>query len=467
MKKGAILFGLTLFFACGFAFGVSADFTNPEVKVFKNASKVKKSFLAFENNFKGGGFIATGDINKDGKDEIVVGAGPGGGPRVRVFDKKGRCLLDFMAFENDFRGGVDVAVGNIDGKGKEEIIVSKATQGQAWIKVFRGKKQIKSFLALTELHYGGASVASGNVYGGEKDEIIVGSGLGSKAHVKVFTGKGKFTGQIFWPFEDSYKGGIDVAVGNFDGGKGSEIAISKARFSNARIKVYKANKEKTILGQFDAYSASFQEGANISAGDVDKDGFDEIIVGANGQTSEVRTYEAFGKRLNLSVKPYGDYLSGGTKVVLGKFSKKKKAKGKIVTIPGRKYYEGRNEYRYIEVSLGEQRLCVYEQGKKIKEMLISSGVAKYGTPTGDFYIQYKVASQRMRHEYGPNHPDNYDLPDVPNVLGFDGPYTIHGTYWHSNFGTPMSHGCVNLSPADAFWVYHWANLGDSVHVTPW
>lgn len=471
MRRGALLFALMIIFGCGFGLTnfVSADFTNSQVNILAKSGKVKKNFLAFESNFQGGGFLAVGDINNDKKDEVIVGAGPGGGPRVRVFNSKGKCILDFMAFENDFRGGVDVAVGNVDGKGRAEIIASKATSGQAWVKVFRGKKQVSNFLALTSLHTGGVSVASGDVDGDRKDEIIVGSGLGSVSHVKVFDGKGRVSDKIFWPFENSYKGGVDVAVGNFDGGKAEEIVISKARFSNARLKVYKFDKEKTILGQFDAYPASHQEGANVETGDIDNDGKDEIIVGANGLTSEIRTFEAYGKRLKLSVNPYGNYISGGVKAAFGKVLKNKKIKKTkgLVTIPGKKYYDGRNEYKYIEISLANQRLYVYEQGRRIKEFLISSGIAKYPTPTGDFYVQSKVSLTRMRHEYGPDHPDNYDIPNVPNVLAFDGPYTIHGAFWHNNFGTPMSHGCVNISVPDSFWVFSWANLGDSVYVTPW
>ncbi len=485
MKKACLFLVFVLVFGCGFYLTdlgnvEAADYASPEVKIFRSGGKLKKNFMAFEKSFHGGGFISTGNI-KGGKrfDEIIVGAGPGGGPRVKVFNKNGKkTKIDFTAFELGFRGGVDVAACNINGKGRDEIAVVKASEGRALVRVFRKKKKIREFLALSSNHTGGASIACGDVDGDKKDEIIIGSGVGAKSHVKVFNGKGKFTGEIFWPFEDSYKGGVDVAVGNIDGGEEEEVIISKARFSNARVKVYKTGKGQRVLGEFDAFPASRQEGANIDTGDIDRDGVDEIIAGANGLTSEVKVYKGHGKRLGFKVVPYGNNFRGGSKVTVGKFGKWKRKKTKkngfvnrkvyqAVTIPGKKYYDGRNEYRYIEVSIPNQKLYIYERGKKIKEMVISTGTSKFPTPIGDFKIGYKVKSQRMRHEYGPDHPDNYDLPDVPNVLAFNGPYTIHGTYWHSNFGTPMSHGCVNLSPADAFWIYHWANVGDSVYVTPW
>jgi len=220
-------------------------------------------------------------------DEIVVGAGPGGGPRVKVFNKTGKKkIADFMAFESNFRGGVDVAVCNTNGKGRDEIIAVKATDGQATVKVFnkKGKKKAQ-FLALTSRHTGGASVACGDVDGDKKDEIVIGSGIGAKSHVKVFNGKGRYTGEIYWPFEEGFKGGVDVAVGNIDGGSESEIIISKARFSNARVKVYKTGKGQRILGEFDVFPVSHQYGANVDPDDIDRDGVDEIIAGSNGGNS--------------------------------------------------------------------------------------------------------------------------------------------------------------------------------------
>jgi lipoprotein-anchoring transpeptidase ErfK/SrfK len=58
--------------------------------------------------------------------------------------------------------------------------------------------------------------------------------------------------------------------------------------------------------------------------------------------------------------------------------------------------------------------------------------------------------------------DYYYLPNVPHVMYFYGGYGLHGTYWHNNFGTPMSHGCVNLSQTDAEWLYNWASVGTKV-----
>jgi len=120
--------------------------------------------------------------------------------------------------------------------------------------------------------------------------------------------------------------------------------------------------------------------------------------------------------------------------------------------------------KYIDVSLSKQVLTCFDGGKAQFITLISSGIDKYPTPAGTFYIYSKVPSTRMRHEYGPGHPDNYDLPNVPYAMFFSGPYSIHGTYWHNNFGHPMSHGCVNAPTPAAEWIYNWAPIGTLVYI---
>ena len=89
--------------------------------------------------------------------------------------------------------------------------------------------------------------------------------------------------------------------------------------------------------------------------------------------------------------------------------------------------------------------------------LVSTGVASMPTPLGEHRILRKVRSQVMS---GPG----YYLPNVEYVSYFLKGYAIHGTYWHNNFGRPMSHGCVNLTNQDAKWIFEWAPRGTRVLV---
>lgn len=131
--------------------------------------------------------------------------------------------------------------------------------------------------------------------------------------------------------------------------------------------------------------------------------------------------------------------------------------------------------KHIEVDLTNQRLFAYEGNRQVYSFLISSG-KWFPTPTGTFFPWVKELSTRM---VGGNKALGtfYDLPNVPYVVFFgnnqipgSAGYSIHGTYWHNNFGHPMSHGCINMRIADAKIIYDWIqmpsvnNLGTAINI---
>jgi hypothetical protein len=113
--------------------------------------------------------------------------------------------------------------------------------------------------------------------------------------------------------------------------------------------------------------------------------------------------------------------------------------------------------KYFLVDLSEQRLYAFEGDQMVRTTLISSGRWPYPTVTGTFHVYLRFKSTRMR---GPG----YDLPNVPYTMYFFKGYGLHGTYWHNNFGTPMSHGCVNMPTPEAEWAYYWSDYGTPVVV---
>jgi lipoprotein-anchoring transpeptidase ErfK/SrfK len=117
--------------------------------------------------------------------------------------------------------------------------------------------------------------------------------------------------------------------------------------------------------------------------------------------------------------------------------------------------------RWIDVDLSDQKLVAYEGDLPVFETLVSSGMARYPTVTGQFRIWLRYPSQTMD---GARLGYDYYLEDVPFVQYFYEDYALHGTYWHSNFGNPMSHGCVNLSTPDSEWLYNFADYGTIVFV---
>jgi lipoprotein-anchoring transpeptidase ErfK/SrfK len=115
--------------------------------------------------------------------------------------------------------------------------------------------------------------------------------------------------------------------------------------------------------------------------------------------------------------------------------------------------------RWIDIDLSKQKTYAYQGGELVNIFRVSTGTWQHPTVTGIFRIYIKYRSQTM---YG----EDYYLPNVPYVMYFYEDYGLHGTYWHNNFGTPMSHGCINLKTGDAGWLYDWASVGTVVNVHP-
>ncbi len=114
-------------------------------------------------------------------------------------------------------------------------------------------------------------------------------------------------------------------------------------------------------------------------------------------------------------------------------------------------------FRWIDVDLTHQRVIAYEGETPVRTVIVSTGLPRTPTVTGRFkiYVKYRAADMS-----GPG----YYLSKVPYVMYFYRGYGLHGTYWHNNFGQPMSHGCVNLPTSEAEWLFNWASVGTPVVV---
>lgn len=113
--------------------------------------------------------------------------------------------------------------------------------------------------------------------------------------------------------------------------------------------------------------------------------------------------------------------------------------------------------RWVEVDLSEQQLVAWEGNMARYTFPVSTGKDSTPTPTGSFTIQSKHPSTRMRGS-------GYDIPDVPYAMYYSGNYALHGAYWHSNFGSRVTHGCINLTVDNANQLYEWASVGTMVVV---
>lgn len=329
--KYLILFSCVFLFSCFFVYNAKAsNYIQPEIKVYSDyGNKIDADFLAFDKNFKGGAYPAIGDINNDGKDEIVVGAGYGGGPQVRIFDKLGNSTgINFYAFEKEYTSGVNVAVCNLDNKKRNQIVVGKALEDQSEIRVYRiAKKNKAKFLSKTIVYddnfEGGINITCSDINNDEKDEIITGAGPSGRGHVKTFkykSGKKKIVdlGLSFFAFSENFKGGATVAA------FGNKIIVGQATKGN-QYYIYKIKKtdknelKENFLRKVTTFK-NFSGGVNVAIGKLDLGKAKIIISPASSGGPTVEIFNLKGKLLkNFSAYP-SDFKGGVRVAVAHKFN---------------------------------------------------------------------------------------------------------------------------------------------------
>lgn len=220
------------------------------VKVFDGGNLAEaRAFAAYNSGFSGAVFVAVGDVNGDGRADIVTGAGEGGGPHVQVFDGldlfPGRDLasvvpkprMGFFAFEAAFRGGVAVAIADLDGDGREEIVVGAGPGGGPRVSAYDAVDLSvrANFFAYDPGFRGGVLVTAGDVDGNGRDEIVTGPGVGGGPHVRVFDGDTVI--RDLYPFDVGQRGGVTVAALDATADGRSELVIGTGPGTPPRVRV--------------------------------------------------------------------------------------------------------------------------------------------------------------------------------------------------------------------------------------
>jgi hypothetical protein len=298
--------------------------------------------------FAGGVYVAAGDVNGDGIDEIVTGPGAGGGPHVRLFHASGAPLgSGFMAYDPAFTGGVRVAACDVDGDGRDEIVTSPGAGGGPHIRVLRldvsgnPVAELAGFYAYHPAFTGGVFVACGDVDGDGIPEIITGADAGGGPHVRILRIQGGTVTALFefFAYHPAFTGGVRVAAGNLDGSDRASVITAAGPGGGPHVRAIKLfTSGGTVVGiaelaSFFAYAPTFTGGVFVASGNVTGDGRSEIITGADtGGGPHVRVLAGTGADTGIGFYAYHPDFTGGVRVASGNLA----AAGpdEIVTAPG-------------------------------------------------------------------------------------------------------------------------------------
>lgn len=272
----------------------TGDGIAPQVRVFTKSGKVLSSFYAFDSSLRNGVSVSACDVNHDGYDEIVTAQGRGALPIVRIFTYKGVKLSEFPVLDGKFTGGVNLSCGDTDGNNKAEVVVAARNGGGAQVMVFdlNGKVAV-NFFAYDPSFRGGINVTTIDTNGDGHDEIVTGPYLGAP-HVQIFQIKPNSVKRVspgFYAYDSSFRGGVSVSGVDIEGDGTDDLLIGPGSGMSPLVKVF--DNHERLKQQWYAFAPSFQGGVNVSGGDFDADGEDEVVVvPRSGGGPQVRVIEA-------------------------------------------------------------------------------------------------------------------------------------------------------------------------------
>jgi len=457
--RASLILSLFFYFS-GFAFfglkEVRAEEESLPLKIFKQ-SNLQNAWQEINNlDLIQGANLALGDINLDGKDEIVLGIAN----RVIFLNQNGQKIYpDLIPFEKEYQGIVDIALADVGGDGFLELVTAKNTVGNGQVKVFNifYQKELNQFTSFEGLSRG-IHIAACDIDKDNQAEIIISAGIGSRSHVRIFKANGTYTNIEYFPYVDNFKGGADVACADIDGDKQNEIITGANRQGTSHIKYFEIGKNEPI-NSFYSFDEKFLGGVNLSAKDLDQDNKAEVLTGAGpGAEPNIKVFKNWQYNLRfLNFYPYAKSYVYGVNISAGDLD----GDGEMELVSAPAVHIG--GAKRIEIVLSSQKLKILEGETILGEYQVSTGKRSMPTPQGTFKILNKN-SRAYSKKYGLYMPywmaftsqghGIHELPEWPN--GYK-----EGA---NHLGIPVSHGCVRLGIGPAQKVYNWAEVGMPVIV---
>lgn len=287
-----------------------------QLRLFNANGALIGQFFAYEKSFRGGISFVAEDLDSDGIREIITAPGSGREPEIKIFNSKGKLLYKFLAYSKNFQGGVNVAAGDLNGDGNKEIITSPRS-GALQIRIFgfKGGKWtqiIKAFYAYSKSQSQFANITVADIDGDGKDEIIAAPGPGTAPVLKIFGLRNNEIKQItpqIYAYDKNTRNGVNLSAGDIDGDGNDEIIVSSST-GNFDIKVFKkaSNGKLVVIKKgFFPFGRKTDQGINTAAADINGDGKDEIIASTAGvgqPVVHIFSSDKFKKLKEFKAYPY-------------------------------------------------------------------------------------------------------------------------------------------------------------------
>jgi hypothetical protein len=293
-------------------------------------------FFAYDAAFRGGVRVATGDVNRDGVPDIITAPGAGGGPHIRVFDGRTGDQLpgligSFLAYDPAFLGGIYVASADLNGDGFDDVITGAGSGGGPHVKAFSGVdgSELRSFLAYDASFTGGVRVAAGDLNLDGIPDIVTGAGPGGGPHVIGFSGADLAVITSFMAYALQFTGGVYVTVGRVTADGQVSIITGAGETGVPLVRVWQitsANPLAQPVVSFNVYGQAFRGGVRVGIGGGLGANSQSIIVSGGAGPTQQRVLQFvllpnnFGRLdviLTHSFFAYDTAFSGGVFVAGG------------------------------------------------------------------------------------------------------------------------------------------------------
>ena len=441
-----------------FIFNLKAENDFDYLKIYNAQTLALEKSIALFGSARGYS-ISTIDLGGDGQKEILISAGPGEKPWVKILRSDGSIINEFLVYADNFKGGVEISGCDFDADGRGEILTGVRSKGGAHIRIFDGfgKPKInQGFFAFQDnLNYG-VQITCLDINGDKKDEIVAIGNEDKQKQIKIFNALGNLlqTKNLDFSAKNLSLSSVDL------GGDGiEEILVSAGLGDSPKVQIYRG--DLSLINEFFVYNESFKGGVSLIGGDVDEDKKDEIIVVPGiGGNAHLRILNGFGQeKITDRSFIFDKNFKFGLDISLGDIDGDNEVE--ILTLPRNLPTGNSNLYKYIDIDVSDQSFKYYQNGVLIDEMQTSTG--KPATPTrfGEFtaFSKYEMA-------YG--YADGVKW-GMPYFIGFymsgglengihELPFLNGNREGERSLGQAVSHGCVRLQIGPARQVYDWVEI---------